>query len=85
MWTDKELKELQDEALANRARKWRQEVHMLATNLAPKLVKTGAFPSGVTVDDLVSLSRWKIGVSCCSCGCQTCHEALFVMHDTTKS
>ncbi|KXJ19694.1 uncharacterized protein LOC110253017 [Exaiptasia diaphana] len=52
MWTDKELDELQDEALEKRAKKWREEIHMLASNIAPKLVKTGVFPDGISVDDL---------------------------------
>lgn len=56
MWTDKELEELQDEALAKRAKKWRNEIHMLASNIAPKLVKSGVFPDGgISVNDLVSL------------------------------
>jgi hypothetical protein len=53
MWTDKELEELEDTALMKRARKWREELHMLATNIAPKLQAAGAFSAELQVDDIV--------------------------------
>ncbi|KAK3742059.1 hypothetical protein QZH41_015749, partial [Actinostola sp. cb2023] len=52
MWTDKELDELQDEALSKRAKKWREEIHMLAVNIAPKLQASGTFPDGLKVNEI---------------------------------
>lgn len=62
-WADTELEELDDTALMKRAKKWREEIHMLATNIAPKLKATGLFPSGIQEDDIVGLRAHFIGHS----------------------
>jgi len=43
MWSEDELKELQDEELAKRAVKWKEMVSMLAANITPKLNSFGLF------------------------------------------
>lgn len=43
MWSDEELKELQDEKLANRAVKWKETISMVAANITPKLNSFGLF------------------------------------------
>ena len=43
MWSEDELKELQDEELAKRAVKWKEMVSMLAANITPKLSSFGLF------------------------------------------
>ncbi len=43
MWSEEELKELQDEKLVQRAAKWKKMVDMLAANITPKLNSFGLF------------------------------------------
>ena len=43
MWSETELKELQDEKLVKKAFKWKEMVSMLAANLTPKLNSFGLF------------------------------------------
>ncbi|XP_031558502.1 uncharacterized protein LOC116294947 [Actinia tenebrosa] len=52
MWNDNELEELEDIALMKRVQKWREEIHMLATNIAPKLQAMGVFTSEIQEDDI---------------------------------
>lgn len=70
MWNEDELKELQDEKLANRAVEWKKLVSMLAANITPKLNSFGLFAGkDLDPDTLVSLSsfgniypRWKLSM-----------------------
>ena len=43
MWSEAELKELQDEKLVRKAVKWKEMISMLAANLTPKLNSFGMF------------------------------------------
>lgn len=43
MWSEGELKELQDDKLVKKAVKWKDMVSMLAANLTPKLNSFGMF------------------------------------------
>ena len=43
MWSDEELKELQDEKLIKRVAEWKKMVSMLAANVTPKLNDFGMF------------------------------------------
>lgn len=43
MWSEAELKELQDEKLVKKAVKWKEMVSMLAANITPKLNSFGMF------------------------------------------
>ena len=70
MWSENELRELQDEELAKRALKWKEVVNMVAANITPKLNSFGMF-AGKDLDPetLVSLffllgwgGKWKLGL-----------------------
>lgn len=43
MWSEAQLKELQDEKLVRKAVKWKEMISMLAANLTPKLNNFGMF------------------------------------------
>ena len=43
MWSEEELKELQDEKLVKRVVEWKKMVSMLAANITPKLNSFGLF------------------------------------------
>lgn len=59
MWNADELKELQDDKLANRAVEWKKLVSMLAANITPKLNSFGLFAGkDLDPDTLVSLSSF---------------------------
>lgn len=58
MWSDEELKELQDEKLVKRAAEWKKMVSMLAANITPKLNGFGMF-SGKDLDQ-ATLVRFQL-------------------------
>ena len=56
MWSEDELKELQDEELTKRAVKWKETVSKLAANITPKLNSFGVFAGkDLDADTLVRL------------------------------
>ena len=57
MWSEAELKELQDEKLVRKAVKWKKWISMLAANLTPKLNSFGMF-AGKDLDP-VTLVRFQ--------------------------
>lgn len=51
MWSEAELKELQDEKLVRKAVKWKEMISMLAANITPKLNSFGMFAGKDLVPD----------------------------------